>query len=101
MTPTFTGNGDGTLFYPGTPAKIGGTSHIPVASIRLKMIREGMEDYEYLKLVSDLGDPAFAMAEAVQLFPHPYSTGEVSAASLLDARGRLARRILELAPSVR
>jgi hypothetical protein len=92
----FTGNGDGTLFYPGTPAKIGGTSHIPVASIRLKMIREGMEDYEYLKLVSDLGDPAFAAAEAAQLFPHPYSAGDVSAARLLAARERLARRILEL-----
>jgi hypothetical protein len=66
-----------------------------VASIRLKMIREGMEDYEYLKLVSDLGDPAFAAAEAARLFPHPYSTGDVSAASLLAARERLARRILE------
>jgi Glycoside hydrolase 123, catalytic domain len=95
----FTGNGDGTLFYPGTPAKIGGTTHVPVASIRLKMIREGMEDYEYLKLLSDLGDPAFAEAEAAQLFPHPYSTGDVSAARLLAARERIARRILELAPA--
>jgi hypothetical protein len=24
------------------------------------MIREGLGDYEYMKLVSDLGDPAFA-----------------------------------------
>jgi hypothetical protein len=95
----FSGNGDGTLFYPGTPGEIGGTSHIPVASIRLKMIREGMEDYEYLKLVSDLGDPAFAVAEAAQLFPHPYSTGEVSATRLLAARESLARRILELTGS--
>jgi hypothetical protein len=44
----FSGNGDGTHFYPGTPAKIGGTKHIPIASIRLKMLREGIEDYEYL-----------------------------------------------------
>ena len=32
----FNGNGDGTLFYPGTPAKIGGTTRaatVPVASI--------------------------------------------------------------------
>src|SRR5206468_10330843 len=43
----FGGNGDGTLFYPGTPAKIGGTSHVPIASLRIKLIREGMEDYEY------------------------------------------------------
>jgi hypothetical protein len=46
----FGGNGDGTLFYPGTPATIGGTTHIPVESIRLKLIREGLEDYEYLTM---------------------------------------------------
>jgi hypothetical protein len=60
------------------------------------MIREGMEDYEYLKLVSDLGDPALAEREAADLFPHPYSAGDVSAATLLAARERIARRILEL-----
>jgi hypothetical protein len=42
------GNGDGTLFYPGLPEIIGGTTHIPIESIRLKLIREGLEDYEYL-----------------------------------------------------
>jgi hypothetical protein len=50
----FGGNGDGTLFYPGTPGVIGGTSHIPIESIRLKLIREGLEDYEYLVLLSKL-----------------------------------------------
>lgn len=49
----FTGNGDGTYFYPGRPDKIGGTTHIPVASIRLKMLREGMEDYDYLMLAEE------------------------------------------------
>ncbi|MBI3805086.1 MAG: DUF4091 domain-containing protein [Nitrospirae bacterium] len=47
----FTGNGDGTYFYPGRPDKIGGTHHIPIPSIRLKMLREGIEDYEYLAQV--------------------------------------------------
>jgi hypothetical protein len=46
----FTGNGDGTFFYPGRPDTIGGTTHIPIPSIRLKMVREGIEDYEYLTL---------------------------------------------------
>ncbi|MBI3803622.1 MAG: DUF4091 domain-containing protein, partial [Nitrospirae bacterium] len=32
--------------------KIGGTHHIPIPSIRLKMLREGIEDYEYLTLVA-------------------------------------------------
>jgi uncharacterized protein (TIGR03382 family) len=91
----FNGNGDGTLFYPGTPAKIGGTTDVPVASIRLKMIREGMEDYEYLKLLSDAGDEAFAREVADALFPNPYST-EVAPATLMAAREKLARRIVEL-----
>ena len=33
----FGGNGDGTLFYPGLPAKIGGHTEIPIDSIRLKL----------------------------------------------------------------
>ena len=41
-------NGEGTLLYPGRPDKIGGSTHIPVASLRLLMIREGHEDFEWL-----------------------------------------------------
>jgi hypothetical protein len=68
---------------------------VPVSSIRLEMIREGMEDYEYLKRVSDLGDPAFARQVASELFTAPWAT-EVSPAALEATRDRLARRILEL-----
>jgi len=50
----FGGNGDGTLFYPGTPAVIGGTKDIPIQSLRLMMIRAGYQDYEYLHLASQL-----------------------------------------------
>lgn len=55
----FGGNGDGTLFYPGTPAVIGGSKDIPIQSLRLMMIRAGYQDYEYLHLASRLyGRPA-------------------------------------------
>ncbi len=91
----FSGNGDGTLFYPGTPARIGGTTDIPVSSIRLKMIREGVEDYEYLARVARDGDPAFAMQVAASLFPNAWTT-DPGPDALLAARARLARRILEL-----
>jgi hypothetical protein len=91
----FTGNGDGTLFYPGTPAKIGGTTHIPVASIRLKMIREGMEDYEYLKRLADAGDPSLAKAITEAVFPNAWTT-DVSPDDLMIAREKIANRILEL-----
>eukprot|EP01121_Diplochlamys_sp_Union-15-3_P017151 TRINITY_DN5980_c0_g1_i1.p1 TRINITY_DN5980_c0_g1~~TRINITY_DN5980_c0_g1_i1.p1 ORF type:complete len:562 (-),score=59.54 TRINITY_DN5980_c0_g1_i1:77-1762(-) len=45
------GNGDGTMTYPGTPTAVGGTSNIPIASIRLKHIRDGLEDMEYFRLL--------------------------------------------------
>jgi hypothetical protein len=60
------GNGDGTLFYPGRPDRIGGKTHIPVESIRLKLIREGLEDYEYLHM---LGSSPIA-AEAANSIVH-------------------------------
>jgi hypothetical protein len=46
------GNGDGSLFYPGRPDVIGGKTDIPIESIRLKLIREGLEDFEYLQLLA-------------------------------------------------
>jgi hypothetical protein len=91
----FSGNGDGTLFYPGTPARIGGETHVPVASIRLKMIREGMEDYEYLRALADAGDPEGAREIARRLFANAYST-EVDPDALMAARQTIALRILEL-----
>ena len=50
-TYLFGGNGDGTLFYPGRPKRIGGSKDIPIDSVRLKLIRDGLEDYEYLLLL--------------------------------------------------
>jgi len=60
-------NGDGHLFYPGVadvsgkswdggspPPPIGGLHDIPIASIRLKAIRDGMEDLEYMEILKDI-----------------------------------------------
>jgi len=63
----FGGNGDGTLFYPGTPARLGHSGHQPVQSLRLKHIRDGLEDYEYLRLLAGLGDATFARDAALRL----------------------------------
>ena len=91
----FSGNGDGTLFYPGTPAKIGGTTQIPIASLRLKMIREGQEDYEYLKMLADSGDATMADTEAAGLSPNAFN--DMSDPALVDAaRHRIAVRIEQL-----
>ncbi len=53
------GNGDGTLFYPGRPSDIGGSTHIPVESLRLKMIREAMVQQEVASFLASRGDLPF------------------------------------------
>jgi len=69
----FGGNGDGTLFYPGTPDVIGGKSHIPIESIRLKLIREGLEDYEYLMMLSRAMGPKRAHEFVSRLITNTYT----------------------------
>jgi hypothetical protein len=44
-------NGEGSLFYPGDAVGYEG----PVASLRLKALRDGMEDYEYVELLRQAG----------------------------------------------
>jgi Domain of unknown function (DUF4091) len=67
------GNGDGTLFYPGTVAHIGGTTPVPVSSLRLEYIRDGMEDFEYLNLLAAAGDQSFALAQAQSFITNAYT----------------------------
>jgi hypothetical protein len=65
----FGGNGDGTLFYPGTPDRIGGKRDVPVESLRLVQISRSLADHGYLTLCAQLGDPALARAEARAVAP--------------------------------
>jgi hypothetical protein len=87
---SFGGNGDGTLFYPGTPARIGGTHDIPLDSIRLKRIRDGREDFEYLLALDGAGLHSEAMTVTRGLFPTMYETDvtqgefDIARQSLID-----------------
>lgn len=49
-----TGNGDGTLFYPGRAGERGFTTQEPVPSIRLKLWRESSFDAEYFRWMQEL-----------------------------------------------
>jgi hypothetical protein len=51
-------NGEGSLFYPGDAVGYDG----PVASLRLKALRDGMEDFEYVQLLRDAGRTSEAAA---------------------------------------
>ena len=43
-------NGDGYILYPGRKYGI----HGPIGTMRLEMIRDGQEDYEYLYILEEL-----------------------------------------------
>ncbi len=54
---SFKCNGDGMLVYPGP-------DWTPYSSLRLEVIRDGIEDYEYLALLADLVEKAKALSDA-------------------------------------
>ncbi len=83
----FSGSGDGTVFYPGKTSIIGGADDIPIESIRIKLIREGMEDYEYLVQAAAI-DPNKTRQIALALFPTPYQCNQ-PATALESARDQL------------
>jgi hypothetical protein len=89
---SFGGNGDGTLFWPGRPVLIGGTHHIPLESIRVKLIRESMEDYEYLAAACAKGAESCASVHSIveTLLPAPYNVAGITAAQLYTARSAVA-----------
>ncbi|KAA1415813.1 DUF4091 domain-containing protein [Nocardioides humilatus] len=93
-------NGDGTLFYPGTTARIGGTHDIPIESIRLKRIRDGREDWEYLQFLRDHGKGAEVDAIVDGLYHRMYDATWAKdghgAGSLLAARADLAGLVREV-----
>jgi Domain of unknown function (DUF4091) len=92
----FGGNGDGTLFYPGTPSVIGGEHPIPVESMRLKRIRDGREDFEYMRLLALRDQGPEARQVASELFGPPSTalqSATVSSTALNRARGELAAMI--------
>ncbi|MGD0414292.1 MAG: glycoside hydrolase domain-containing protein [Terriglobales bacterium] len=57
--------GEGVLVYPGAPAGLKGVA----PSMRLKYLRDGVEDYEYVQLLKNCGQAAFALAEAQKVGP--------------------------------
>ena len=102
----FWGNGDGRLLYP--PQRQPAASFIPepVTSIRLELIREGLEDREYFWLLKQQiqagGDPdAIAEAKAALediggLVP-TLTRYTKDSRRLYAARERIARAIVALA----
>ena len=73
-TPAGTGNGDGTLFYPGQdrvfPDQDRGFPG-PMSSVRMKMYRRGVQDAEHMWLAEQAGQADAVRALLDERFPDP------------------------------
>ncbi len=93
----FAGNGDGTLLYPGRPEALGGNHPFPVESIRLKIIRDAIEDAELVALARAAGEGRLADRLLARLVPNARGW-ERRAEPWLAARRALGDAIARRAP---
>lgn len=91
-------NGDGTLMYPGSIARVGGTTPIPLPSLRLKMIRDGMQDYEYLIALDKAGQGEFARTTARTFITNAFTFSN-DPNGLLTARDALGTKLHQIGHS--
>jgi hypothetical protein len=82
-------NMEGSLLYPGVDAGVQGF----ITSIRLKQIREGLEDYEYLTILAQRRSRSVAEA-VVKKIARSWHDWDADARHLLHARAEIARLIL-------
>ncbi len=82
-------NGGGYLFYPGTLCGING----PVTSMRLKVIRDSMEDYEYFEILKNLTDRE-TVNEIINEITTKYWIYSENPEDYYKAREKLANAIL-------
>lgn len=80
--------GEGLLVYPGIEAGIKG----PVPTIRLKLVREAIEDYEYMALAAKRGHKAEVDAIVARL-ARSFQDWEKDPAAYASARAELAELI--------
>jgi hypothetical protein len=84
-------NGGGFLFYPGVPCGIDG----PVISMRLKNLRDGMEDYEYFAILERLTDKKTVKKTVDTIAPNWWDFSK-DPDEFLAAREKIAQQILKL-----
>jgi hypothetical protein len=80
--------GEGILLYPGKDAGLSG----PAPSIRLKLIREALEDFEYMTLASQQGHQA-QVDEIVDSLAQSFHDWSANPDAYLAARAKIAALI--------
>ena len=85
--------GDGIFLYP--PGPIGSTESAP--GIRLKAIRDGIQDYEYAQILKNLGQVDFVNS-VIQPIATSWINWSHDPAALEDARLQLGQQLNRLSP---
>jgi len=85
--------GDGIFLYP--PGPLASTE--PAPGIRLKAIRDGIQDYEYAQILKNLGQVAFVNS-VLQPIARSWSNWSHDPNALEGARLRLGRKLNQLCP---
>ena len=85
--------GDGIFLYP--PGPIGSTESAP--GIRLKAIRDGIQDYEYAQILKNLGQVAFVNS-VIQPIATSWSNWTHDPNALEGARLQLGQQLHQLSP---
>jgi hypothetical protein len=91
-------NGEGSVLYPGDYTKTyTGQPNVdgPVSSIRFELLREGIEDYEYLWMLKDLGDQKYADS-IIQNMVIDVSSFSRNKEELYSSRKAMAQRLEQL-----
>jgi len=98
---SFGGWGDGNLMYPGIPSKVGAGVTTPfwVPSVRIKHIRDGMQDYEYLNALNAAGQGS-AVTTQINSWITSSSSFETTGAGLQKARLALGTALHQLTYTV-
>lgn len=86
--------GDGQFIYPGDQVGIKGVA----PGMRLKWIREGIEDYEYIEILKSLGRRSFALNIAKQVGPD-WQNWTRNTDELYSARRKLGGEIHRISTS--
>jgi Domain of unknown function (DUF4091) len=86
--------GDGMLVYPGKQVGVQGV----VASMRLKWVRDGVEDYEYVQILKKLGKADLAM-QIARSVGSDWTNWTRDAAAIDSARQQLGQAINQLMSS--
>lgn len=86
-------NGDGLLAYPGKRSQFGFDG--PLASLRLKWIRESVEDYMYIDLLVQAGEGEF-VRQQLDRFARNFGDWDNDPALLMQVRQALGERLANL-----